>query len=150
MNIILLEKVYNLGDVGDKVYVKSGYGRNFLIPTGKAVPATKENILKFEARRADLEKQAASNLAVAKERAGKLSNLNVTIGAKAGEEGKLYGSIGSRDIAEAITKAGEEVSKSEIRLPHGIIRQTGEHEVNLHLHSDVTINITINVVPENQ
>lgn len=149
MEIILLEKVHNLGSIGDKVNVRAGYGRNFLIPEGKAVPATKENVIKFEERRAELEKVAAENLKMAQKRGEDLSKLNVTIRSKAGEEGKLYGSIGTRDIADAITAAGQKVSKSEVRLPNGPIRQTGEHEIDLHLHSDVTIKIKVTIVPEN-
>lgn len=148
MEIILLEKVHNLGEIGDKVNVKPGYGRNFLIPQKRAVHATKLNLEKFEERRAEHEKQAAENLASAKQRAEKLENLKVTIRSKAGDEGKLYGSIGTRDIAEAITAAGQKVSKSEIRLPDGQIRQAGEHAITLHLHSDVKITLTITVLPE--
>lgn len=148
MEIILLERVRNLGDIGDKVNVKAGYGRNFLIPQSKAVPATKDNLVKFQERRAELEKVAAENLAQAKQRAELIEKLNVKISSKSGEEGKLYGSIGTKDIADAITNAGEKVAKSEVRLPNGAIRQTGEHDINLQLHSDVTITIKVNVVAE--
>lgn len=148
MEIILLEKVHKLGNIGDKVNVRAGYGRNFLIPEGKAVPATKENLVKFEERRAELEKVATENLGAAKQRAEVLSKLNVKIASKSGEEGKLYGSIGTKDIADAITKAGEKVLKSEVRLPNGPIRQTGEHDIDLQLHSDVMITIKVDVVAE--
>ncbi len=146
MEIILLEKVHNLGGIGEKVNVRSGYGRNFLIPQGKAVPATGKNIKLYEEKRAELEKQAAENFAHAKERAIEIEKLKLTIRSKAGEEGKLYGSIGARDIADAITEAGQKVSKSEIRLPEGAIRQTGEHPINVHLHSDVSVTITVNIL----
>lgn len=148
MEIILLEKVHKLGSIGDKVNVRAGYGRNFLIPEGKAVPATKDNVAKFEERRAELEKIASENLAAANQRAEAVSKLNVKIASKSGEEGKLYGSIGTKDIADAITKAGEKVQKSEVRLPNGPIRQTGEHDIDLQLHSDVTITIKVNIVAE--
>jgi large subunit ribosomal protein L9 len=148
MEIILLEKVHKLGNIGDKVNVRAGYGRNFLIPEGKAVPATKENLSKFQERRAELEKVASENLAAAKQRAEALSKLNVKITSKSGEEGKLYGSIGTKDIADAITKSGEKVLKSEVRLPNGPIRQTGEQDIDLQLHSDITITIKVNVVAE--
>lgn len=148
MEVILLEKVHKLGNIGDKVKVKPGFGRNFLIPEGKAVPANKDNILKFEERRAELEKASAENLEKAKKRSEAIAKLKVTIRSKAGDEGKLYGSIGTRDIADAITEAGEKVSKSEVMLPNGAIRQTGKHEIDLQLHSDVDLKITINVVAE--
>lgn len=148
MEIILLEKVHKLGKIGDKVKVKPGYGRNYLIPEGKAVPATANNVAKFEERRAELEKIAAQNLNEAQKRADKISTLKITIHSKSGEEGKLYGSIGTKDIADAITAAGEKVMKSEVRLPNGVIRNTGEHDVSLHLHSDITMSIKINIIPE--
>lgn len=148
MEVILLEKVHKLGQIGDKVNVRSGYGRNFLIPEGKAVPATKENLALFEVRRAELEKVYAENLAQAKKRAEAIANLKVTIRSKSGDEGKLYGSIGTRDIANAITSAGQKVVKSEVLLPLGAIRQTGEYEIDLHLHSDVNVSVKVNVIPE--
>ena len=148
MNVILLEKVGKLGNLGDQVAVKAGFGRNFLIPYGKAVPATKDNIVAFEARRAELEKNAAALKAAAEERAQKLSELTVSIAANAGDEGKLFGSIGTRDIAEAITATGIEVNKSEVRLPEGVIRETGEFEIAIQLHSDVTQTVTVTVIPE--
>jgi large subunit ribosomal protein L9 len=147
MEVILLEKIRNLGNIGDQVKVKTGYGRNFLIPEGKAVSATKANIEKFTKIRAELEQAAAVALEAAKERAAKLENLAVTISAKATEEGKLFGSIGTSMIVEAIKDAGFEVKKSEINLPNGPIRQTGEHVVHLLLHSDVTAIVKLNVVP---
>ncbi len=148
MEVILLEKTRNLGDLGDKVNVKAGYGRNFLIPQGKAVPATAANLEVFEQRRAELEAAAAESLKVAEERKAKVSALNIVIASKSGDEGKLFGSIGTRDIADAITKAGEAVEKKEVQLPEGSIRQTGEYEVTLQLHSDVQVAINVAVVPE--
>jgi large subunit ribosomal protein L9 len=148
MEVILLEKVANLGSLGDKVKVKAGYGRNFLLPYGKAVAATEDNLKAFEERRAELEKAAADKLAAAQARAEKLEGQSFTISSKAGEEGKLFGSIGVRDIADAITAAGTEVEKSEVRLPEGPLRVTGEYEIELQLHSDVTVTITLAVVAE--
>ncbi len=149
MEVILLENIGNLGVLGDKVEVKAGFGRNFLIPQGKAVPATEAAIAEFEARRADLEAAAAEALAAAEARAATINELDViTIAANAGEEGKLFGSIGTRDIAEAITAAGCEVEKSEVRLPEGALRETGEYEVDVQVHGDVTATITLAVVPE--
>lgn len=148
MQVILLEKVGRLGNLGDQVNVKPGYGRNFLLPFGKAVAATKDNIAEFEKRRAELEAAATARRATAEERAGKLAELVVTIAANAGDEGKLFGSIGTRDIADAVTKAGVAVEKSEVRLPNGVIRETGEFQVDVQLHSDVTQAITLRVVAE--
>jgi len=148
MDIILLEKTRNLGELGDKVSVKAGYGRNFLIPRGKAVPATKGNLEQFESRRAELEKKAQENVAVAQSRLAKLGELSVTIAANAGEEGKLFGSIGTRDLAIAITEAGVAVEKAEIRLPEGAIRNTGDFEISVQLHSDVVGIVKVAVVPE--
>lgn len=148
MEVILLEKVANLGSLGDKVKVKAGYGRNFLLPYGKAVPATADNLKAFEERRAELEKAAAEKLAEAQTRGETLEGSSVTITSKAGEEGKLFGSIGVRDIADAITAAGTEVEKSEVRLPEGPIRVVGEYEIELQLHSDVTVAINLAVVAE--
>lgn len=149
MEVILLEKVRNLGSLGDKVKVKPGYGRNYLIPEGKAVYATAVNIKKFEARRAELEKAEAEHLQTAQTRGQAIAALqSVTIASKAGEEGKLFGSVGTRDIAEAITNAGVEVHKSEIHLPTGVLRQVGEYDVELEFHSDVDVVIKINIVPE--
>ncbi|MHA7927361.1 MAG: 50S ribosomal protein L9 [Marinobacter sp.] len=146
MEVILLEKVANLGSLGDKVKVKAGYGRNFLLPYGKAVPATEANLKAFEERRAELEKAAAEKQAAAQARAEALEGAAFTISSKAGEEGKLFGSIGVRDIADAITAAGTEVEKSEVRLPEGPIRVTGEYEIELQLHSDVEVTIKLAVV----
>ena len=148
MNVILLERLGNLGDLGDEVNVKAGFARNFLIPQGKAVRATKANREVFEGRRAELERAANEQLGAAQERASKLEELVITYVAKAGEEGKLYGSVGTKDIADLISEQAVEVSKSEVRLPEGVIRSTGEFEVDVQLHSDVTVSITLNVVPE--
>ncbi|MFO7304928.1 MAG: 50S ribosomal protein L9 [Gammaproteobacteria bacterium] len=148
MELILLQKVANLGNIGDRVKVKPGYGRNYLLPQGKAALATPENIAKFEARRAELEKLAQEQLQAAQARAAKLEGFKLTISAKAGGEGKLFGSIGTTDISEALQKAGHEVERSEIRLPNGPLRQVGEHVVQLHLHTDVKVDLTVVVVPE--
>ncbi len=148
MEVILLEKIRNLGGLGDKVKVRPGYGRNFLIPQGKAVAATTANIAAFEARRAELEKQQQEAVAAAEARAESLNGLEVTIAARSGDEGKLFGSIGTRDLADAITAAGIEVEKHEVLLPEGALRHTGEYEVDLALHSDVTATVKVNVVPE--
>lgn len=137
MEVILLDKVGKLGTVGDKVNVKSGFGRNYLLPQGKAIPATAANLVEFEARRAELEAAAAENKAEAEKRAASLADLKVVIPANAGDEGKLFGSIGARDIAEAITAAGVEVSKSEVKLPEGTLRELGEYEVSIQLHVEV-------------
>ncbi|HET8802695.1 MAG TPA: 50S ribosomal protein L9 [Marinobacter sp.] len=148
MEVILLEKVANLGSLGDKVKVKAGYGRNYLLPFGKAAPATEANIKAFEERRAELEKAAAEKLAAAQARAEALEGAAFTISSKAGEEGKLFGSIGVRDIADAITAAGTDVEKSEVRLPEGPLRATGEYDIELQLHSDVEVTIKLTVVAE--
>jgi large subunit ribosomal protein L9 len=149
MEVILLENVGSLGSLGDKVAVKAGYGRNFLIPQGKAVPATEENVAVFEARRAELEAAAAATLDAAQKRATAIEALeSIEIAATAGDEGKLFGSVGTRDIADTITQAGVEVDKSEVRLPEGVIRETGEYQVMLQVHGEVTATITVVVVPE--
>lgn len=148
MQVILLEKVGKLGGLGDRVTVKGGFGRNFLIPYGKAVPATESNIADFEARRAELEATAAEKRSGAEARAAKLAGLAVTIEANAGDEGKLFGSIGTRDIADAITKAGVEISKSEVRLPTGVIREVGEFEIDIQVHSEVMQAVKLTVVAE--
>lgn len=149
MDVILLKKVDNLGDLGEKVSVKSGYGRNYLIPSGAAVAATAENLKVFEERRAELEKQATEALKNAESRKAALEGLGtVTIPAKAGDEGKLFGSVGTADIAEACTKAGAELAKKEVRLPEGPFHTTGEFEVSLHLHSDVDAVVKLAIVPE--
>ena len=146
MQIILLEKVLNVGQLGDVVKVKDGYARNYLIPQGKARRATKTAMAEFEARRAELEKAAAEKRAQADARAAQLSELEVTITANTGEEGKLFGSIGTHDIADALTASGVAVNKSEIRLPYGTIRQTGEYDVTVHLHTDVEATVKLIVV----
>jgi large subunit ribosomal protein L9 len=149
MDVILLENIGNLGGLGDRVNVKSGFGRNYLIPQGKAVSATKENIADFETRRADLEAIAATAVAAAEVRAASIDALEaITIEANAGEGGKLFGSIGTRDIAEAICAAGADVDKSEIRLPEGALRELGEFEVVIVVHSKVTATVNLVVVPE--
>jgi large subunit ribosomal protein L9 len=148
MEVILLEKIRRLGDLGDKVKVKPGFGRNFLIPEGKAVPATPENIAKFEARRAELEKTQAEALATAAARAEKLNALTLTIRRKAGEEGKLFGSVSTGDIAEAAVAAGAELHKHEVRLPEGPFRAVGQYEVTLNLHADVDAKVKLNIEAE--
>lgn len=149
MEVILLENISNLGGLGDKVDVKAGFGRNYLIPQGKAVPATEDAVAKFEARRAELEAAAADSLAAAEARAATLNEMQpVTIPANAGEEGKLFGSIGTRDIADAVTAAGVAIDKSEVRLPEGALRELGEYEINVQVHGDVTAIIALAVVPE--
>jgi large subunit ribosomal protein L9 len=149
MNIILLENISNLGNLGDRVDVKAGFGRNFLIPQGKAVPATKTHVAEFEARRAELEAAAATLVGAAETRAEAINAIEgITISATAGEEGKLFGSVGTRDIAEVITAAGCEVDKSEVRLPDGALRELGEYEVAIQVHSHVTATVNVSVVAE--
>jgi len=148
MEVILLESVQKLGELGDKVAVKSGYGRNFLIPQKKAVPATAENLQQFEERRADLEAVAGDKLSVAKSRAENVGELLITITTKAGEEGKLFGSITVRDVAEACEAAGVELEKSEVRLPEGPIRELGEFDIDIHLHPEVNAVLKLAVVAE--
>ena len=148
MQVILKEKIRNLGALGDKVDVKPGYGRNYLVPQGLAVLATKDNVEKFEAARAELEKAAAEKLSAAEQRKEKLEQLSVVIAAKSGDEGKLFGSIGTRDIAEAVTAAGVETTKAEVKLPEGTIRNTGDYEIELHLHTDVVATVKVSIVPE--
>lgn len=148
MDVILLQKVDNLGDLGEMVTVQAGYGRNFLIPSGRAVPATPENLAELEERRAELEKDAAERLAAAEKRKAKLDGLAVTIACKAGDEGRLFGSVGTTDIAQAVTDAGVELTKQEVRLPEGPFRVTGEFDVAVHLHADVNATIKLTVVSE--
>ncbi len=148
MNVILLERLANLGDIGDEVSVKAGFARNYLIPKGKAVRATADNRAVFEQRRAELEKAAADQLSAAQERAAKIEGLMLTIVVKAGEEGKLYGSVGTQDIAEKISEEATEVSRSEIRMPEGVIRAIGDYQIDVQLHSDVTVSVAVSVVPE--
>ena len=148
MQIILLEKVANLGQLGDVVKVKDGYARNFLIPKGKAKRATTANLAEFETRRAELEKQQAEILAAAQVRAEKLAEFSVKISQKAGVDGRLFGSVTNADIAEAITKAGVEVAKFEVRLPQGPFKQVGEYTVSVALHHDVVVDVNVTVVGE--
>lgn len=148
MQVILLEKVANLGKLGDQVKVRAGYGRNFLIPFGKAVPATKQNVEAFEQRRAELEKAEGERLAAAKTKASQLEGKDVTIVAKAGDEGKLFGSVGTRDIADAISALGVTVGKSEVRLPEGALRQVGEYTIEVGLHTDVAVAVKVIIVSE--
>ena len=149
MEVILLDKIAKLGGLGDKVSVKSGYARNYLLPKGKAVFASAANVEHFEARRAELEAKLADVLTTAEARAAKIVELSeVTIASKAGEEGKLFGSIGTRDIADAITEAGVEMTKAEVRLPLGAIRETGEFDIAIHLHTDVDTSVKVIVIAQ--
>jgi len=148
MEVILLEKVANLGVLGDKVSVKSGYARNYLIPQGKATAATDKKIAEFEARRAELEKINLEKLQAAQARGEVLAKLHISIAHKAGEEGRLFGSVGTHNIAEAITATGVEVGKHEIRMPHGAIRHIGDYDVDIALHTDVVVTLSIKVVAE--
>jgi large subunit ribosomal protein L9 len=148
MDVILLQKVANLGNIGDRVKVRSGFGRNFLLPEGKATLATPDNIARFEARRAELEKLAREQLVSAEERAAAMKEFKLQITAKAGTEGKLFGSIGTADIAEACTRAGFKVERSEVRLPNGPLRMVGEHSVSLHLHADIDVPVAVSIVAE--
>jgi len=148
MEVILLQKVANLGNIGDRVKVRSGFGRNFLLPQGKATLATPENIARFEARRAELEGLAREHLSSAEERAAAMKDFKLTMHAKAGTEGKLFGSIGTSDIAEELTRANFKVERSEVRMPHGPLRMVGEHTVNLHLHADVDVPVQVTIVAE--
>ncbi|GIU36679.1 50S ribosomal protein L9 [Shewanella colwelliana] len=149
MNVILLDKIANLGNLGDQVSVKAGYARNYLLPQGKAVVANAANTEVFEARRAELEAKLAADLAAANERAEKINALeSVVITSKAGDEGKLFGSIGNRDLADAVTAAGVELAKSEVRLPLGAIRTTGEYEVEVQVHTEVKAIVKLSVVAE--
>ncbi|WP_226665359.1 50S ribosomal protein L9 [Microbulbifer aggregans] len=148
MEVILLDKVGKLGNVGDRVDVKSGFGRNYLLPTGKAILANAANIAEFEAKRAELEAAAAAKLTEATARSEKLAEVVVTITANAGDEGKLFGSIGTRDIAEAITAAGVEVAKAEVKLPEGALREVGEYDVDVQLHADVIAAVKVVVAAE--
>lgn len=148
MEVILLEKIANLGNLGDKVTIKNGYGRNYLVPQKKAVPATAEKIAEFEQRRAELEKLAAEKFLAAQARAAAISKLSVVIAHKAGDEGKLFGSVGTQTIADAITAAGEQVFKHEVRLPGGVIRHIGDYDIDISLHSDVTLTLPVKIVAE--
>lgn len=148
MEVILLESIAKLGDLGDKVSVKSGYGRNYLIPQHKAVPATAENVEAFEARKAELQRQEDEKLAQASARAEKIGALSLSLTSKAGEEGKLFGSISVRDIAEAAASEGVEIEKSEVRLPEGPLRELGDYEISVHLHSEVNVVLKVSVIAE--
>ncbi len=148
MQVILLESIAKLGDLGDRVSVKSGYGRNFLIPQHKAVPATAENVEVFEARKVELQRQADDKLSQASGRAEKISALSLSLTSKAGEEGKLFGSITVRDIAEAAASKGVEIEKSEVRLPDGPLRELGDYEIDVHLHTEVNVVLKVSVIAE--
>ena len=148
MNVILLEKIGNLGDLGDEVSVKPGFARNYLLPQGKAVTADDENRTVFEGRRAELEASANEKLAEANTRAEKLVDKQLSIAVKSGEEGRLYGSVGTQNIADALTSEGIPVERSEIRMPEGVIRVLGEYEIAIQLHTDVTAQIKVAVIPE--
>ena len=148
MDIILLQKVANLGQIGDRVKVKSGYARNFLVPQGKATMATVANIAKFEAQRHELEAKANAELTSAQGRAVNFEGFKLELKAKAGSEGKLFGSIGTADIAVAAVKCGHPITRSEVRMPNGPIRSTGEHQVQLHLHTDVDVTLAVTIVAE--
>jgi large subunit ribosomal protein L9 len=150
MDVILLDKVANLGSLGDRVKVRSGYARNFLLPKGKATLATPANVAKFEARRAELEKVVHENLSGAEARKAAFEGFKLTITAKAGSEGKLFGSIGTSDIADAASAAGQKLSRSEVRLPNGPLRTVGEHVVTVHLHTDVNLDLPITIVADEQ
>jgi large subunit ribosomal protein L9 len=148
MDVILLQKVANLGNIGDRVKVKSGYGRNFLLPEGKATLATEANVARFEKQRAELERIAGEDLKSAQTRAAALADFRLKITAKAGSEGKLFGSIGTSDIAEACTVQGHKVERREVRLPNGPIRMVGDHSLVLHLHTDVDVQLPVTIVAE--
>ncbi len=148
MQVILLDKIGKLGNLGDQVSVKAGFGRNYLLPYGLAVPATAENQAAFEAQRAELEAQVAERKAEAEARAAQLNEIELSLVAKAGEEGKLFGSIGPRDLAEAIAQSGIEIAKSEVRMPEGPLRNTGEYDIVLQLHAEVTATVRVVVVGE--
>ena len=148
MEVILLQKVANLGNIGDRVKVKSGFGRNFLLPQGKATLATAANVAKFEVRRVELEKVAREQLTSATERSEALKDFKLSLTAKAGTEGKLFGSVGTADIAEALKRAGHNIQRSEVRMPNGPLRNVGEHTVNLHLHADIDVPVPVTIVAE--
>lgn len=148
MEVILLTKIDNLGDLGEKVKVRPGYARNFLIPSGKAKFATAENLAEFEARRAELEKIAAESLSKAEARKAELDEFKITITAKSAGEGKLFGSVGTVDIANALNEAGKFVEKKEIRLPSGAFRHVGDYKVDIHLHTDVNATVSLEIIGE--
>jgi len=148
MEVILLENVRNLGKFGNKVQVANGYGRNFLIPKGKAVPATKNNVAKFEARRAELEKNAETKFKQAQEKAAEINSIHLTIEMRSADEGKLYGSIGTAELVKAFAAKNVEVSRQEIKLPNGVIRELGDYDVSVQLHAEVLAHAKVSVVPE--
>lgn len=149
MEVILLDKIGRLGGLGDKVKVRNGYARNYLLPLKKAVLATKENLAKFEAERAQFEAKIAAELKAAQDRAAKLAEIaTFEIAAQAGDEGKLFGSVGTRDIADAATAAGVEVHKSEVRLPDGVLRSVGQYDIEIQVHPDVKVKVVVSIVPE--
>ncbi len=148
MEVILIEKIDRLGGLGDLVNVKSGFARNYLLPTGKAKVATAENVAEIEARRAELEKAAAETLAAAEAKRDQLAKLEISITSKSGTEGKLFGSVGNSDIADAVTAAGVEVAKRDVRLPEGPLRLAGDYEITLHLHADVDAVVKVTIIGE--
>lgn len=148
MQVILLDKIGKLGTVGDTVNVRPGFGRNYLLPKGKALTATKANLLAFEAKRAELEEAAGEKRAIAERKAAELAELTITIIAKAGDEGKLFGSVGTRDIAEALASEGVEISKSDVKLPDGVLRELGEYKVNIELHNEIIQELTLLIEAE--
>ena len=148
MNVILLEKIHKLGELGDTVNVKAGYGRNYLIPKGIAVPATGDNVKKFEEKRTELEKAASEKLGVAQKRKSDIEALAITIPHRAGDEGRLFGSVGTADIAEAASRAGTNITKQEVRLPNGSLRQVGQFDIDIDLHTDVIATLNISIVAE--
>lgn len=148
MNVILLDNVENLGGIGDLVSVKAGYGRNYLLPQGKAALATKQNIAEFQARRTDLETAAAEDLSAAKAREELIQGMELVITANVGAEGKLFGSVGPIDIADAFSKVGVEALRSEIRMPEGPIHEVGEYKIGVHLHTEINVEVTVKVVAE--
>jgi large subunit ribosomal protein L9 len=150
MEVILLEKIQNLGNLGDQVKVKAGYGRNYLIPNGKAISATPANVEKFEARRVELEKTQVEQLEKARTRAEQLNQVSITIARKAGAEGKLFGSVGTADISEVVKQTGVELAKHEVRLPEGPFRTMGEFTVDVHLHADVEASIKLIIIAEEE
>jgi large subunit ribosomal protein L9 len=148
MDVILLEKTANLGNLGDRVTIKNGYGRNYLIPQGKAVAATPKKIREFEERRAELEQLSADKLAAATTRGEEISKLSIVIAHKTGDEGRLFGSIGTQNVADAITAAGISVAKHEVRMPKGVIRQVGSYDIDINLHTDVIVTVAVKIVAE--
>jgi large subunit ribosomal protein L9 len=148
MEVILLEKTANLGNLGDRVTIKNGYGRNYLIPQGKAVAATPKKIREFEERRAELEKLSAEKLAAAEARGAELSKLTIVIKHKTGDEGRLFGSVGTQNVADAITAAGIKIEKHEVRMPKGVIRNIGDYDIDINLHTDVVVTLAVKIAAE--